>query len=65
MFIANQVLLQKYCTKDFFRRRFELQQKHLSELKELFGTEVITLPLLDSEIRVLDGIREAAKLLWE
>ncbi|MDZ7671745.1 MAG: ArsA family ATPase [Halanaerobiales bacterium] len=63
--VANQILLKEYCTTDFFEKRYNLQQKHLSRAKELFTAPLVTLPLLDQEIKGLTHLKEAGNLLWE
>ena len=63
--VANKILLPEYCTTDFFKKRYKLQQKHFSRIKELFGTPVVSLPLLNKEIKGLETLKEAGKLLWE
>ena len=63
--VANKVLLPEYCTTDFFKKRYKLQQKHFSRIKELFGTPVVSLPLLNKEIKGLETLKKAGKLLWE
>lgn len=63
--VANQVLLSEYCTTPFFKKRYQLQQKHLKHLKELFAAPLLSLPLLDQEVKGLDSLKKAGKLLWE
>lgn len=63
--VANQILLSEYCTTPFFEKRYQLQQKHLVRLQELFAAPVVTLPLLEQEVKGLTHLAEAGKLLWQ
>lgn len=63
--VANKVLRPEYCTTDFFQKRYELQLKHFSRIQELFQTPVVSLPLLNKEIKGLETLEQAGHLLWE
>ena len=62
--VANQVLPPEHCTSEFFRRRQAMQAKYLGEIRRRFEVPVLTLPLLDSEIRGLPALEEARRLLY-
>lgn len=62
--VANQVLEPGYCTNEFFIKRRKMQEKYLGEIKEKFQLPVTVMPLLESEIKGLDMIRNAGKLLF-
>ncbi|MDZ7763751.1 MAG: TRC40/GET3/ArsA family transport-energizing ATPase [Melioribacteraceae bacterium] len=62
--VANQVLEPEYCTNEFFIKRRKMQEKYLGEIKEKFKLPVTVMPLLETEIKGLDMIRNAAKLLF-
>lgn len=63
--VANFILPEERCKTDFFRKRFEMQQGHLKELSEKFEMPVITMPLLDDEVRGLPNLRKAAQILFD
>lgn len=62
--VANFVLPEERCTTDFFRKRFEMQQGYLNELGDKFGTPIVTMPLLDAEVKGLLSLRKAAQILF-
>ncbi|MGE5589164.1 MAG: TRC40/GET3/ArsA family transport-energizing ATPase [Bacillota bacterium] len=62
--VANQVLPPEHCTNAFFRRRQQMQAKYLGEIRRRFDVPVLTLPLLDSEVRGLPALQEARRLLY-
>ena len=62
--VANQVLPPEHCTVEFFRRRQQMQAKYLEETRERFGVPVLTLPLLDTEVRGLAALESARRMLY-
>lgn len=63
--VANQVLPQEYCTTEYFKKRKEMQDKHLKVIHEKFDCEILQMPLFAEEIKGIDTIREAANALYE
>lgn len=63
--VANQILLPEYCTNKYFLSRLRMQEKYLSEMRELFNLPTILMPLLESEIAGSNEIKRAADLLFE
>lgn len=63
--IVNQVLSREYCTSPFFRKRYETQQRYLGQIGQRFQAPVVTMPLLEEEIKGLSLLRKSATLLWE
>lgn len=65
LIIANQVLPVEYCTTEYFKKRREMQDKHLTVIKEKFDCEILEMPLFAEEIKGLAIIREAASELYK
>lgn len=65
LIIANQVLPQAYCTTEYFKKRKDMQDKHLKVIHEKFDCEILQMPLFAEEIKGIDVIREAANALYE
>ena len=63
--IVNQVLPEEVCTTAFFKKRFRVQQKYLRQIEEKFGVPMLTLPLLEEEIKGLEALRRSAQLIYE
>jgi len=63
--VVNQVLLPDYCTNKYFLSRLRMQEKYLSEIRDLFNLPTILMPLLESEIVGINEIKRAADLLFE
>lgn len=61
--VANMVLPSDQCTNEYFRRRRAMQEHYLLDLRQRFATPVLEMPLLDQEIRGLDLLVEAGKML--
>ncbi|MFZ5969265.1 MAG: ArsA family ATPase [Bacillota bacterium] len=61
--IANQVLPEEYCTTEYFKKRREMQDRHLSVIREKFDCDILEMPLFAEEIKGIDVIREAAEKL--
>ncbi|GAK56671.1 putative arsenical pump-driving ATPase [Candidatus Vecturithrix granuli] len=62
--IANQVLAPEYCVNAYFTKRRTMQAKYLREIKQRFQMPMAIMPLLDTEIRGLDMVKQAAAQLF-
>lgn len=62
--VANQVIATAQATNPFFARRRAMQMDYLSQIERAFAAPVLTLPLLDREIRGLSTLGEVATLLF-
>lgn len=62
--VANQVLDPANCTNDYFRNRRGMQELYLQEILERFRLPMAILPLFETEIRGLEMVRWAAKVLF-
>jgi len=62
--IANQVIPATQATNPFFARRRAMQMDYLREIERSFAAPVLTLPLLDREIRGLSTVGDVATLLF-
>ena len=62
--VANQVLEPGTCTNDFFRRRRQMQERYLREIRERFRVPVADLPLFETEIAGLEMVKRAARILY-
>ncbi len=62
--VANQVIPAAQTANPFFARRRAMQMDYLGEIERSFAAPVLTLPLLDREIRGLATVGEVAALLF-
>lgn len=62
--IANQVIPAAQASSEFFGRRRGMQMEYLAEIERTLGAPVLTLPLLDREVRGLAVVSEVAELLF-
>lgn len=62
--VANMVLTEDVCKNDFFRSRRRMQQKYLGQLNDQFKLPVQILPLMGSDIKGMESLRQAALLLF-
>lgn len=62
--VANQVIPAAQTSNPFFAKRRAMQMDYLGQIERTFGTPVLTLPLLDREIRGLSTVGEVATLLF-
>ncbi len=63
--VANQVIPANHSTNAFFGSRRAMQVKYLNEIQSRFGTPVLIMPLLEKEIRGVEVLNRAARLLFE
>lgn len=61
--VANMVLPAEACGNAFFRARRNMQLKYLGVMAGTFGLPVMTLPLLEKDIKGLEMLRRVAALL--
>jgi arsenite-transporting ATPase len=62
--IANQVLAPEYCVNAYFTRRRLMQTKYLQDIKNRFLMPMAVMPLLETEIRGLAMVKQAAEQLF-
>lgn len=62
--VANQVLPPEQCTTEYFCRRSLMQARYLEEMAERFRTPILTMPLLEREVRGLDTLVAAGQALF-
>ncbi|MCC3145856.1 ArsA family ATPase [Halanaerobium sp. Z-7514] len=65
LIIANKILPAEFCTTPYFKKRKEMQDKHLEEMKDIFSAPIIKMPLLAEEIKGIELLKEAGKKLFE
>jgi arsenite-transporting ATPase len=63
--VANQVIPANHSTNAFFGSRRAMQVKYLNEIQSRFGTTLLIMPLLEKEIRGVEVLNLAARLLFE
>jgi arsenite-transporting ATPase len=54
--VANMILAEDVCTNDFFRNRRQMQMSYLGELKKRFNLPILPLPLMEEELKGLQGL---------
>jgi arsenite-transporting ATPase len=62
--VANMVLSDNVITNEFFKSRFEMQEKYLKIMKDRFASPIIQLPLIENDIMGVENIRLAGRLLF-
>jgi arsenite-transporting ATPase len=63
--VANQVLPPEQCTTEYFCRRALMQARYLGEMAERFRVPILTMPLLEREVRGLDTLIAAGRALFD
>jgi len=63
--VANQVLPPEQCTTEYFCRRSLMQARYLGEMAERFRVPILTMPLLEREVRGLDTLIAAGQSLFD
>jgi len=63
LIVANLVLPEEVCVKDFFRNRRRMQMKYLKVINEKFGLPVLRFPMMQEEISGLERLKQAARLV--
>ncbi|MBI4757987.1 MAG: TRC40/GET3/ArsA family transport-energizing ATPase [Chloroflexi bacterium] len=62
--VANLVLPPEECTGDFVCRRWQMQEKYLTEMQRRFQTPLLAVPLLSHEVRGLDVLTELGERIY-
>ena len=62
--IVNGILPQEVCTHPFFRSRYEMQQKYLSQIRQDFKESITSMYQRDGEIRGMESLRVIARDLF-
>jgi len=62
--IANNILPKERRVNDYFKKRIEMQDKYLEEMKRRFSVPILKMPLLDSEIVGIDTLIKAGEILY-
>lgn len=62
--IVNGILPQEVCTHPFFRSRYEMQQKYLSQIRQDFKESITYMYQRDGEIRGIESLRAIARDLF-
>jgi len=58
--IVNRVLPPEVCDQPFFQRRYEMQKRHLEEIRRLFPRPTRYMLLRDREVKGVSSLREVA-----
>jgi arsenite-transporting ATPase len=59
--VANQVLPVERCSHPFFKKRSEMQKKHLADIEEKFAVPILEMPLFEQEVIGVERLRQAAQ----
>lgn len=62
--IVNGLLPEEVCTHPFFRSRYEMQQKYLSQIRREFNESITYMYQRDGEIRGIKSLRSIAQDLF-
>ncbi|MGB9686736.1 MAG: TRC40/GET3/ArsA family transport-energizing ATPase [Rectinema subterraneum] len=63
-FIVNGILPKEVCTHPFFRSRYAMQQKYLSQIRQDFKESITSMYQRDGEIRGIESLRAIALGLY-
>lgn len=61
--IVNGILRAEVCDQPFFRKRYEMQQRHLAEIRSRFPLPIREMLLRDAEVKGVTTLREVALAL--
>jgi arsenite/tail-anchored protein-transporting ATPase len=61
--IVNGILPAEVCDQPFFRKRYEMQQRHLAEIRSRFPLPIREMLLRDDEVKGVASLREVARTL--
>jgi len=61
--IVNGILSAEVCDQPFFRKRYEMQQRHLAEIRSRFPLPIREMVLRDGEVKGVASLREVARTL--
>ena len=59
--IVNGILPAEVCEQPFFRKRHEMQQRHLAEIRRRFALPIREMYLRDGEVKGVASLREVAQ----
>jgi arsenite-transporting ATPase len=62
--VANMVLPADVCETPYARARYEMQQRHISEINRRFDVPVLQVPLIETEIVGLDRVHDLVDRLF-
>jgi arsenite-transporting ATPase len=65
LLIVNGVLPHEQCVDPFFKRRRDMQERYLEQIKQEFTTPILTMELLDTEIKGLGILEKVGTMLHE
>lgn len=64
--IVNGLIPAEEAVNPFFKQRYEMQQRHLAEIRETFaGMPIKTMELFDNELKGLDMLKRSARRLFD
>lgn len=61
--IVNGILPAEVCNQPFFQNRYEMQQRHLAEIRKRFALPIREVLLQDREMKGVASLREMARAL--
>lgn len=61
--IVNGILSAEVCDRPFFRKRYEMQQQHVAEIRQRFRLPIREVRLRDSEVKGVASLRQVARTL--
>ncbi len=61
--VANMILPKDVCTNDFFKNRRAMQMRYLTEINDRFKLPVLQIPMMQEEIKGLNALMNALKVL--
>lgn len=64
LIVANLVLPAEECVNDYFAKRRKMQVEHLNQMKDKFDGTILQLPMMEEEIKGLDVLVKAGKILY-
>jgi len=64
LIFANLTLREEHCRNEFFKKRKEMQDRYLKEMKSRFNVPILKMPLLDSEIAGIEALIKAGEMLY-
>ena len=63
--IINGILPEEVCDIQFFKRKYDSQQKIISETNKILNVHTRYMPLRDGEVKGIDGLRDVALQLFD
>jgi len=65
LIFGNLILPEEHCRNEFFKKRKEMQDRYIEEIKSRFNVPILKMLLLDSEIVGIDALTKASGMLYE